>query len=84
MIPIYFCIQKSIYMNWFKKYSRVYMPIQAEGVVVTFLAVLFMIPVIMTTIRNGDTVSDDFYKIFVYGIYTAFWWKWIVEKTSNS
>lgn len=71
-------------MNWFKKYGWTYLPIQTEGYIVTLLTILFMIPVVMATVRNGHSVSDDLYQIFVYGTCTAFWWKWIAEKTSNN
>ena len=69
-------------MNWFKTYGWLYIPIRAEGAIVTFLAVLFLIPVFMAIIRNGHSVSDDLYHMFVYTSCTAFWWKWLAEKTS--
>ena len=69
-------------MNWFKTYGWLYIPIRAEGAIVTFLAVLFLIPVFMTIIRNGHSVSDDLYHMFVYTSCTAFRWKWVAEKTS--
>ena len=69
-------------MNWFKTYGWLYLPIRAEGAIVTFLAVLFLIPVFMAIIRNGHSVSDDLYHMFVYTSCTAFWWKWVAEKTS--
>ena len=71
-------------MNWFKKYGWTYLPIQTEGYIVTLLTILFMIPVVMATVRNGHSVADDLYQIFVYATCTAFWWKWIAEKTSNN
>lgn len=70
-------------MNWFKKYGWVYLPIQAEGFIVTLLAFIFMVPVCMAIYRNGHSVSDDMYQLFVYATCTAFWWKWIAEKTSK-
>lgn len=69
-------------MNWFKTYGWLYIHIRAEGAIVTFLAVLFLIPVFMAIIRNGHSVSDDLYHMFVYTSCTAFWWKWVAEKTS--
>ncbi len=69
-------------MNWFKTYGWLYIPIRAEGAIVTFLAVLFLIPVFMAIIRNGHSVSYDLYHMFVYTSCTAFWWKWVAEKTS--
>ena len=69
-------------MSWFKRYGRFYIPIRAEGISVTLLAVLFLIPVYMAIVRNGHSVSDDLYQLFVYTSCAAFWWKWIAEKTS--
>jgi len=43
-----------------------------------------MVPVCIAVVRNGHSVSDDLYEIFVYGTCTAFWWKWVAEKTSHS
>jgi hypothetical protein len=70
-------------MNWFKQYGWLYVPICAEGIIVTILAVVFLIPVYMAIVRNGHSVSDDLYQVFVYTSCTAFWWKWVAEKTSK-
>ena len=69
---------------WFKKFGWMYLPISAMGVIVTLLAIIFLIPVYMATIRNGHSVSDDLYQLFVYTTCTAFWWKWVAEKTSET
>ncbi|MEP7142340.1 MAG: hypothetical protein ABI707_05705 [Ferruginibacter sp.] len=69
---------------WFKKAGWLYLPIHPMGYTLTLLlAVIFMVPVTLAIIRNGHSVSDDLYEIFVYGTCTAFWWKWIAEKTGN-
>jgi hypothetical protein len=70
-------------MIWFKRYGWIYIPISAEGVIVTILAVVFLVPVFTAIVRNGHSVSDDLYHMFVYTSCTAFWWKWIAEKTSK-
>ena len=46
------------------------------------LAILFLIPVTSAIFRNGHSVAEDLYQLFVYGSCTCFWWKWIAEKTS--
>lgn len=69
-------------MNWFKPFGILYLPVKAEGYLISLLAVVFMIPVCTAVIRNGHSVSDDLYQIFVYGTCIAFWWKWVAEKTS--
>ena len=69
---------------WFKKMGWVYMPIHVMGVFITFLAIVFLVPVYTAVIRNGHSVSDDLYAMFVYTTCTAFWWKWIAEKTSGT
>jgi hypothetical protein len=69
--------------TWFKQIGWIYMPIHPAGFIITLLAIIFMVPVCLAAIRNGHSVSDDMYEIFVYGTCTAFWWKWIAEKTSD-
>jgi hypothetical protein len=69
--------------NWFKKTSWVYFPIHPIGYAVTLLAIIFMVPVTMAVFKNGHSISDDLYELFVYATCTAFWWKWIAEKTSQ-
>jgi hypothetical protein len=58
------------------------MPIHPAGYLVSFLAILFMVPVCLATFRTGHSATDDLYQIFVYATCTAFWWKWVAEKTS--
>lgn len=68
---------------WFKKMGWVYWPTHVMGVVVTLLAIAFMVPVVMTADRSAHSVTDELYEIFVYATCTAFWWKWVAEKTSE-
>jgi hypothetical protein len=68
---------------WFKKTGWVYMPVHFLGMIITLAAISFMVPVCMAVIRNGHSISDDLYQIFVYASCTGFWWKWIAEKTSE-
>lgn len=76
---------KYAFMNniWFKKLGWFYVPVHLAGYVITMLAIVFLVPVYMAIIRNGHSVSDDLYYLFVYTTCTGFWWKWIAEKTSN-
>lgn len=67
---------------WFKTLGWIYLPIHPMGAVVTLMAAVFLVPVYMAVVRNGHSVSDDLYNMFVYTTCTAFWWKWIAEKTS--
>jgi hypothetical protein len=67
---------------WFKRTGWIYLPVHFMGLVVTLAAIVFMIPVCLAITRSGHSVSDDLYSIFVFGSCTAFWWKWIAEKTS--
>ena len=69
---------------WFKKFGWVYIPVHAAGYFISLLAIVFMIPVCMAVVSNGHSVTDDLYSIFVYGTCTAFWWKWVAEKTAES
>jgi hypothetical protein len=67
---------------WFKKSGWAYFPVNIMGVAVTLLAIIFLAPVFAAIIRTGHSASDDLYHMFVYTTCTAFWWKWIAEKTS--
>ena len=66
----------------FKKFGWIYLPVHPMGVVITFMAIVFLIPVYIAIVRNGHSVSDDLYQLFVYTTCTAFWWKWVADKTS--
>lgn len=68
---------------WFKRTGWFYIPVHPMGFVISSLALLFMIPVCLAVFRSGHSVSDDLYEIFVYGSCTAFWWKWVADKTSK-
>jgi hypothetical protein len=69
--------------KWFKKTGWLYLPINPLGIMVTFFAILFLVPVYMAIVRNGHSISDDLYEMFVYTTCTAFWWKWVAHKTSS-
>jgi hypothetical protein len=66
---------------WFKSIGWLYTPVHVMGILVTGLAIIFLVPVYMAILRNGHSVSDDLYHLFVYTTCTAFWWKWVAEKT---
>jgi hypothetical protein len=68
---------------WFKKAGFIYLPVHFAGMVITLAAIVFMVPVCMAIFRNVHSLSDGLYEVFVYGTCTAFWWKWIADKTSN-
>jgi hypothetical protein len=67
---------------WFKRTGWFYIPVHSLGFLVTILAVVFMVPIVMAVVHNGHSVTDDLYQIFVFATCTAFWWKWVAEKTS--
>lgn len=69
--------------NWFRRTRWFYIPVHPLGFFVTLLAMVFMVPVVMAVNRHAHSVSDAMYEIFVYATCTAFWWKWIAEKTSR-
>ena len=68
---------------WFKRSWWLYLPVHAMGIIITLVAIAFMVPVCMTIFKNVHSVSDGIYEVFIYGTCTAFWWKWIAEKTSE-
>lgn len=68
---------------WFKKAGWLYFPVHPLGFLVTLLAIVFMVPIFIAIDRNAHSVTDELYTIFIYVTCTAFWWKWIAEKTSR-
>jgi len=67
---------------WFKKAGWVYIPVHVMGLLVTLGAIILLVPVYIAIVRQGHSASDDLYQMFVYTTCTAFWWKWIADKTS--
>ncbi len=67
---------------WFKQTGWTYVPVHIIGYLITLVAIVFLVPVFITITRNGHSISDDLYQLFVFTTCTAFWWKWIAEKTS--
>lgn len=68
---------------WFRKAGWIYFPVHPVGYLVTVLAIIFMVPIIIAADRSAHSVSDELYSIFVFFTCTAFWWKWVAEKTSE-
>jgi Na+/proline symporter len=68
---------------WFKRTGWFYIPVHPFGFIVTFLAIAFMAPIVLAIDRNAHSVTDELYDIFIYATCTAFWWKWVTEKTSS-
>lgn len=67
---------------WFRQYGWIYIPVHYAGFFITLLAIIFLVPVCLAIIRNGHSTSEYLYHMFVYITCTAFWWKWIADKTS--
>ena len=68
---------------WFKRAGMLYLPVHFMGYFLTMVAIALMIPVCIGILRSGHSVTDDMFYSFIYITCTAFWWKWIAEKTSN-
>jgi hypothetical protein len=69
--------------QWFHRTAGIYVPIAPMGFIVTGMCILFLVPVCLAIVRNGHSVSDDLYQLFVYTTCTAFWWKWVADRTSE-
>lgn len=67
---------------WFKRTGWVYIPVHPLGLAITLLAIIFMIPIVIAVDRNTHSITDELYQIFIYATCTAFWWKWVADKTS--
>lgn len=69
--------------HWFKQLGPLYIPVHAYGYLVTILAIALVVPVSLAVVRNGQSVTDEIFQLFVYATCVAFWWKWIADKTSE-
>lgn len=68
---------------WFKKAGWLYLPIHAMGMLITITAIALIVAVCMAVFKNGNSPVDELYKVFIYITCTAFWWKWVADKTSK-
>ncbi len=68
--------------TWFKRTRWFYTPVHPLGFIVTILAIVFMVPIVIAVDRTTHSVTDELYDIFIYATCTAFWWKWVADKTS--
>ena len=68
---------------WFKQFGPFYLPVHLAGYCITILAILFLVPVCKMVLSDSHAIGDDLCQIFVHTTCTAFWWKWLAEKTSN-
>ena len=69
---------------WFKRLGWLYVPIHFIGVLITLIAIMACVWFFIAIDRNSHSVSDTLINFFVYLSCTAFWWKWIADKTSRS
>lgn len=69
--------------RWFKRVGWVYIPIHPIGITITLLAIVFMIPSIISVDKKAHSITDELYQVFIYATCTAFWWKWVADKTSR-
>jgi hypothetical protein len=69
--------------RWFKRVGWMYIPTHPLGFTITLLAVVFMIPIVIAVDRNTHSITDELYQLFIYATCTAFWWKWVADKTSK-
>ncbi len=68
---------------WFKKSGWVYLPVHPAGIIITLAALAACAWFFIAVDRHSHSVSDTLINFFVYATCTAFWWKWIAEKTSD-
>jgi hypothetical protein len=47
--------------TWFRRYGRVYAPLCMVSIIITLLAIVFLIPIFTAITCNGHSVSDDLY-----------------------
>lgn len=67
---------------WFKKLGWLYVPVHAMGLLVCAAFIMINVVFFIAIDRESHSVSDTLIRFFVYFTCTAFWWKWIAERTS--
>lgn len=68
---------------WFRKWHFLYVPVHPMGFIVSLLAIGFMVPVIFALFKSEQDFGKSLYEVFIYGTCTAFWWKWVVDRSSQ-
>src|SRR5205807_1717094 len=53
-------------INWFKRWSWVYLPVSFPGVLLVLAALAFSVQVFIAIDRHSHSVSDTLYGIFPY------------------
>jgi hypothetical protein len=69
--------------TWFKKFGWIYIPIHFMGLIITLGVLATDVWLFSVIDKNSHSAGDTFITFFIYCTCTAFWWKWIAEKTSS-
>jgi hypothetical protein len=69
--------------TWFRQFGIFYIPVHLFGYLVTMLAIVLMVTVALSVFKGGQPLTTDLFQFFIYLTCTAFWWKWIADKTSE-
>ena len=67
---------------WFKRAGWTYVPVHPAGLILTLAAIIFLVITWVSINSNGQTIMEALFEMFIYVTCTAFWWKWVAEKTS--
>ena len=70
--------------SWFKAWGWLYYPVSWQGVIVSVVALLFLIHIFVVVDGHMHSVSDTLYGIFPYWIPTILLWLWIAAKFSDA
>jgi hypothetical protein len=70
--------------NWFKRIGWFYLPISAQGIVLTLLGLAFCVQVFVAIDRHSHSVSDTLYGVFPYFACSFLLINWIASNTSRA
>jgi len=73
----------SIPLCWFKRWGWVYRPVHPLGWGVDLAALVFLVQVFVALDAHAHSVSDMFYKFYVYAVPTFLGAMWIASRTSD-
>ena len=68
---------------WFKRFGWVYRPVSLAGWVATIGAAAFLVQIFAVLDAQSHSVSDLFYKLYVFAAPTFLGLMWIGSRTSD-
>lgn len=68
---------------WFRPWGWIYRPTSWQGLLLTFLVILFCAQAFLAVDRHSHSVSDTLYNLFPYIVPSLMLLNWVASKTSD-